>query len=510
MSSRHTCLACAVVPALGLQLLVKRHPEWRGRPVALVAEQRPQARVLAVNELARRSHVLPGMRYAAALSLVSELGAGVVGADELAQATDLLVERLRTFSPDVEPSRDLPGVFWLDGDGLSRLFPERRAWVQRIQAGLKEDGFESNVVAACTRFGAYALARAGSRTTVFETPAAEAALVRRVPLVRLDLEPEARDELRRLGLQTVGDWLRLPANGVRLRFGQALYDWQRQAEGTAWTPLQPRPVQPVLARTADLEHPERDAERLLFLVKRLLDELLDELRTRTLDLVALTLHLGLDDRSTQAERLCPAAPTRDGTQLLGLVRLRLEAWRDNGVLRGEGKGIVQVTLQVEALAARQGQLGLFERFAQRDRAAAERALARLRAEFGAQAVVRARLREAHLPSACFEWEPLAALATPSPSPRAATPSARPAVRRLYVPALPLPPRPRREPDGWLLRGLEHGRVRRFVGPHLVSGGWWRGQGVQREYSFAELEGGEVLWVYYDVRRRRFFLEGRVE
>lgn len=508
MSARHACLACAVVPALGLQLLVKRHPEWRGQPVALVAEQRPQAKVLAVNELARRAHVLPGMRYAAALSLVRELGAGVVSTEELRQTIDLLVERLRAFSPDVEPSRDLPGVFWLDGDGLSRLFPERQAWVQSIQAGLKDVGFESNVVAACTRFGAYALARAGSRKSVFESPEAEAAVVRRVPLVRLDLEPEARDELRRLGLQTVGDWLRLPANGVRLRFGQALYEWQRQAEGTAWTPLRPRPVEPAFERTADLEHPERDAERLLFLVKRLLDELLDELRARALDLVALTLSLRLDDRSEYAERLCPAAPTRDGTQLLGLVRLRLEALRAGSVLKGEGKGIVTLGVRVEALQARQGQLGLFDRFAHRDRAAADRALARLRAEFGAQAVVRARLREAHLPGASFEWEPLASLAGLSPRPAAVL--LRPAVRRLYVPALSLPHRPRHEPDGWLLRGLEHGRVRRFRGPYLIAGGWWRGHGVQREYSFAELEGGELLWIYYDVRRRRYFLEGRVE
>jgi protein ImuB len=375
---------------------------------------------------------------------------------------------------------------------------------------LKEAGFESNVVAACTRFGAYALARAGSRTTVFESLAAEAALVRRVPLTRLDLEPEARDALRRLGLQTVGDWLRLPANGVRLRFGHALYEWQRQAEGSAWTPLQPRPDQPVFERLADLEHPERDAERLLFLVKRLLDELLDELRARTLELVALTLSLRLDDRSAHAERLCPAAPTRDGTQLLGLVRLRLEALRDGGSLRGAGKGIVALGVHVEALPARQGQLGLFERFARRDHDAAQRALARLRAEFGPQAVVRARLREAHLPSACFEWEPLATLTAAQPNTRVEVAPTRPAVRRLYVPPLPLPPRPRHEPDGWLLRGLEHGRVRRFVGPYLVSGGWWRGQAVQREYSFAELEGGELLWIYYDARRRRFFLEGRVE
>jgi protein ImuB len=44
----------------------------------------------------------------------------------------------------------------------------------------------------------------------------------------------------------------------------------------------------------------------------------------------------------------------------------------------------------------------------------------------------------------------------------------------------------------------------------VSGGWWNGRGVHREYHFAETGGGDVLWVFYDRPRRRWFLQGRVE
>ena len=41
----------------------------------------------------------------------------------------------------------------------------------------------------------------------------------------------------------------------------------------------------------------------------------------------------------------------------------------------------------------------------RDRAAARRALARLRAAYGPEAVSAARLRDAHLPEARYRWEP---------------------------------------------------------------------------------------------------------
>ena len=61
----------------------------------------------------------------------------------------------------------------------------------------------------------------------------------------------------------------------------------------------------------------------------------------------------------------------------------------------------------------------------------------------------------------------------------------------------------------MLRGLEQGPVSQVHGPYVVSGGWWT-RHVHREYHFAETRGGELLWVYYDRVRRRWFLQGRVE
>ena len=70
-------------------------------------------------------------------------------------------------------------------------------------------------------------------------------------------------------------------------------------------------------------------------------------------------------------------------------------------------------------------------------------------------------------------------------------------------------RPRHESDGWMPRGLKQGPVIRVLGPYVVSGGWWR-RPVHREYHFAETQKGELLWIYYDRGRRRWYLHGRVE
>ena len=87
-----------------------------------------QGVVLWSNERARASRVLPGLRYAAALSLCPGLHAGDVPDDDVRRAIDALTEALRFYTPDVEPSDAEPGVFWLGASGLSLLYPSLCKW----------------------------------------------------------------------------------------------------------------------------------------------------------------------------------------------------------------------------------------------------------------------------------------------------------------------------------------------------------------------------------------------
>jgi protein ImuB len=129
----------------------------------------------------------------------------------------------------------------------------------------------------------------------------------------------------------------------------------------------------------------------------------------------------------------------------------------------------------------------------------------LRAEFGEASVVRAVLRDGHLPNSQFAWETFDTVALPNPG------TGAPAlVRRIFSKPIPLPPPPRNSrDDGWLILGVEGGAVTDLWGPYIVSGGWWRRE-VHREYYFARTKRGDLLWVYYDRVRRRWFLHGRVE
>ncbi|RMF72920.1 MAG: DNA polymerase Y family protein, partial [Acidobacteria bacterium] len=246
-------LACVDVPALPLQLLLRREPGWRDVPAVVVERDHPQARVLWVSEAARRSQVLPGMRYAQALSLERGLRAGVVEREEIRRGVAALVRRLHGFAPRVEADDDEPGTFWLDVSGLRRLWPSATAWAEAVRRDLAADGFRASVVVGFTRFGTFAMARVTDGCRVFADPAAEQVAARNVPLARLDIDPAMRAQLARLGVHTVGAFLELPAGGVRERWGPEAHRLRLLAAGELRLPLDPRAVERPLRRTLELE-----------------------------------------------------------------------------------------------------------------------------------------------------------------------------------------------------------------------------------------------------------------
>ncbi len=501
-------LACVDLPAFPLQLLLRRHPDWAGYPVAVVAEDKPQGLVLWVNEKAREFGVLPGQRYAAAFSLAATLRAGEVPSAESDKAVSDLTERLLRFSPEVEPSKQEPGVFWLNGSGLQHLYASPKKWATAIDQDLHAQGFSLNLTVGFTRFGSYAVAKAKKGITIFRDPAEEAEAARAVPLDRLNIEPKFRAALYKLGVKTVGALIELPPGGLRERFGKEAHRLYRMAAGDLWTPLEPSmPEEPVRQKVL-LDDGEADSTRLLFSIKQLLHPLLAALARRHQALTALQLSLLIDHGEWFKESLRPAEPTLDAVQILDLVRFRLESLELTA-------GVIEIELCADTCAATSEQLRLFNERPTRDLDAANRALARLRAEFGDDAVVCAKLTDGHLPEARFIWEPLSRVNLPRNDWNDwnrwnGWNSSKVLVRRVKAKPARLAGGPSHSnEDGWLILGPKYGNIDKLTGPYIFTGGWWNKE-IQREYYFAETRRGDLLWLYYDRVRRRWFWQGTIE
>ncbi|HKW15185.1 MAG TPA: DNA polymerase Y family protein, partial [Candidatus Krumholzibacteria bacterium] len=144
-------LACLILPEFPLQLLLRRYPAWREHAVAVVDRDAAQGMILWSNESARAHCILPGMRYAAALSLLPSLRAGEVPDNDVGSAIEALMDSLRFYTPDVEPSRDEPGVFWLGASGLSLLYPSLARCASLVRDEVANAQFDATLVVGYSR-----------------------------------------------------------------------------------------------------------------------------------------------------------------------------------------------------------------------------------------------------------------------------------------------------------------------------------------------------------------------
>ena len=513
MSDDRDRVACVELPALPLQLLLLDHPSWREHPVAVVEADRPQAKLLWVNERARALRVLPGMRFASARSLAPQLRAAVVGADRIERAVADLFALLLDFSPRVEiGDPDQPGTFWVDPSGMVLLWGELGAWAQAMQQALQQSGHAATVIVGFHRFRCLAIARSAgvSRGSagvwVISDRRREARMAASVPLDRLAISPRLRDDLAGLGVRTLGEFMALPGPELRVRFGVEAERLHQRGLDDHWAPLQARAlVDPVLERV-ELDPPEADLGRLLFRIKPVLERLLEQLAGRGSAMSALHLRLGLE-RTPEAieQRLEPASPTLDTMQVLELLRLRLDALQ---LSAHPDRAIESFSLELEGQRVDPRQIALFRAQVRRDLEAGDRALARLCAALGPEAITRPQLRPAHLPEARSSFVPTNHLRFPESRNMQIEGSLAPRIRRLLQRPRLLPPRSRNEPDGWIIEP-ELGPVEKLHGPFRASGGWWVRE-VERDYYFAQTRSNAVLWVFYDRPRRRWYLHGWLE
>lgn len=503
-------LACAHLPAFPLQVLLRRQPDLRRAPVAVISRPGAHGEVLWPNQAARHRGVVRGMRESAARGLVPDLHAEPVSEDSLAAAEDELLRALLRRSPRVEPSREPRGAFWLDPTGLQRLQGDLPTWATGLQRDLDHLGYTAGVAVGFTRFATLALARHGrAAPLVLATLADEVARAGAVPLAALDLPPVLQDTLFKLGVTTLGGFLALPAAEVRARLGAVAAALHARAAGREHAPLRPALPDDPPEAAVEIDPPDDDRERLLFALKEPLACLLRQVCEGGDALVQINLTLELDHQDPTTTLVEPAAPLQaepaDLLQLLDLLRLRLSAL----VLAAPVTRAVLVGIGARARAE---QLALL-RGRGRDLTAAARALARVRAAFGEHAVTRAALRSAHLPEASFAWENVSEVTCPEthvlPANHHQALAAPPLCRRLLPRPLALPRRDDHDPDWLAASGHVRGAVVRMAGPYRISGGWWARE-VERDYYFAETTRGDIAWLFYDRPRDRWYLHGVVD
>jgi protein ImuB len=525
-------IACVILPHLDVQSLVRADPELEGAPLVVVSGTGGNGRVIDVSEAAARL----GVREGATVSEVRSLAPEAVlrpRAEALVRATtDALVDLGASFSPRVEACG---GEIYLDVDGLTRLFESEAHLAESLRHAARRLRLDARIGLAGDK--ATARVAAGSAPGPDDAarvvpPGREAAFLAPLPVGRLAPTEETAAMLRRWGVRAIGELASLPSGGVALRLGAEGARLARVARGQGDEPLAPRAEPPRFEEAADLEWPVESADALVFVLRRLVENVVARLACRGLSAGALTLTLVLErgwlDPAARAGSGCDvravtlAAPTREVATLLTLLRLQLESSPPS-----MSAPIAGVRLTVAPAHARAAQLGLFSPAGPSpDKLATT--LARLSALVGEDRVGSPSLPDRHLPDA-FTLQPFTpnanaananvtnanvtnANVTNANVTNANVTNAN-AVRILGLHALrpPLPAEPRLDRGRlrYLFADGIAGQVLSLAGPFRVRDGWWT-QPLLRDYYDVELSDGAVYRVYHDRVADRWHIDGIYE
>lgn len=479
-------LGCISFPQLALQILLQKRPGWRELPAAVVREEKPMSPLLLLNEAARKRGARAGMRFAEALSIVPDLRAAAAPREETRDAMDRIIALLATYTPEIEPCPFDPDALWVNVAGLQTLFVSLSRWIVGLQASLSAAGYRARIVVGYTRLGTYVIVRSRQKSEILASEEAEREAVARSGLSALPLSPRTLSALSRLSIRTVRDFLKLPRGETLRRFGGEARAIVDLAQSSRSLPIQPVGIPERATLACCLETPAADLHRLMPHVEALLDRAVARARARGRMIVELGISLHAELGGSLVEVIRPAEPASRSATLRRLAYLRLSG-------REYPSAIERIELSAVETAVAREQGELFSA-ASRDLDAGARAFALIRARFGNDAVVRARIVDSHLPELAFRWEAVERPAAPDLP--LGSPCGKGAVRRILEAAKSARGRP--------------GASAKAAGPFAVSTGWWSLAEEAREYSFERSAKGEILWVYRDEASGALRIQGVVD
>ena len=460
--------------------------------LAIVEEQHGIHRVLQADPLAAAAGVMPGQSANAALALLATLRLEERSQVREQQVLEALATWLERFSSFVSIAGK--NVLLLEIAGSLRLFDGLPNLRQKVSSGLAAKGFSAAMAIAPTPLAATWLARAGRRACIRGEENLGPAL-RKLPLTCLDWPSAQRESLTGMGINTIGDCLRLPREGFARRFGaERLLDLDR-ALGHLPDPRDSWRSPERFCADYEMTEEQSDRELLLNICRELLLSHEQFLLARQLGTQRVCLsffHL----KSTATElQLGSALADRSALRWFDLLKIRFERLcLPEAVIAVRLRSGLAQPLQAETerlcFANKAGK--------QKRRYSIAQLAERLVARIGDHSVNALTMVAEHRPESAWTTH------NPLSDWSASTLSTRDTIKR---PLWMLPEPALLPADGSypLHRGC---RLTLLDGPERLETGWWDEEGISRDYYTAANGAGIRLWVFRNRQRTpNWYLHG---
>jgi protein ImuB len=227
------------------------------------------------------------------------------------------LDALDAVSPLIDDVR--PGLAFIDMRGMPGTPLQ---WIGHARTVLESVGVRA-------RFGA-GINRIAARGAAFTNdgmvfPAGrERTLLAPLPLAVLDVDQDAIDRLRLLGVERLGDLAKLPHGPFVRRFGARSARWHALARGDDSTPFVPRGHSAAIEAALLGEGRAEDEAQVFFALRMLLSRIAADLERSGRRAGALELTLELEDAQTHRFEVLLAAPTAQERAMFDVVRAKLD------------------------------------------------------------------------------------------------------------------------------------------------------------------------------------------
>ncbi|MEX0603077.1 MAG: DNA polymerase Y family protein [Marinobacter sp.] len=457
-------------------LLLEHVNQDQAGQTPLIISAGSQGLVYQANRAARELGVRTGMRLKTAINLAPDL---VVARTDSGREQFALAQQARwLYRQAAYISLYPPNGLLTEVSSLKRLYGGLTPLWQNLSQELDRRQLTGQMATALTPSAARSLAQM-NRGQCTDCPETLRELAQALPIDQIGLPERTVKRLGKLGLLTLNDALSLPANEIAHRLEPETLQRLQQIHGTRPDP-QTRWQPPLYFRQRmDFASDIEQMAGLLFPLQRALGELETDLQWRQQDTDYLKLSFHHRHHAETHLAIRTAGPEHQAVAFMALARIQLEQQQ-------LAAPVMAMTLTVSRFMAR-GQPANTDLFGSESGPdeAWQALVGRLQARLGESAIKTLASHPDHRPEKAWTQQTLS------------KPGKISAHRDDHFPDAPsLPYRPL-----WLLRtpqAVHHLPEAWLAGPERISGGWWDGERVQRDYYIAQLKTGQLGWLFRDV------------
>lgn len=490
-----------------IDILQRKRPELRRDPLVLIRSIASRPCVAHLCPQAAARGVRPAMTLAQARALCPRLQHAPHQPRHDQRQLLTLSRWLMRFTPVVSPAP--PDAIFLDCTGCQRLYGSLLALRDQVAAALAALRIRARLAIAPTVGAAWAIA-SYTNTPIVTSDALLNALCP-LPPAALRLDPDSAALLQQLGIETIGQLIKLARPTLPARFGPDPLHRLDAALGRIHEPLVPLPHHGPIATSIHFDGPIDSLQTIQEVMRKLVARLIAQLARRGCGARLLRVQLYRMRHPPIVKMIRLACPTRSLSVLFNLLRCVLDCplplcWETDAQSEG---GLIAIRLRAaafEPLPDAQGSL-----LDQQDQAAGDewaRLVEMLAARLGPRSLCQPQLVQSHLPEKAYRHvEPTIA---PDSGASASALPLRP-LRLLPQPAPVLAVACPSDDDSALPLSFTHlGQVhaiRYADGPERIAGLWWEGRDKTRDYFDVEDQTGQRFWLFRVTQTGQWYLHG---